>query len=321
MPAPTDPAAFAQRIRAKTPTLLNAGKAPPKAVLSFGGAGFLVTYALGVASYLQKEKAPFLSQCFFLGAGTGVIPAVALACGPSAVSIEKLRDFIVDHRFLVMDEARRIDVFSKGISEFLPANCHQMMNNRVALTVGFPNSDAGYKTQKKENFHFGHHISEWSGFEDVAQNILAATAPNKQKPMIFRDADNVMRGTMMSLSSELDQYCRHVYIHGYVGMRFHKLQSRHNYMFGRHGFLGNTRFSFWKQVMRAFGPHIGGEKTRQDLLDTFDAGFSDAMRYERWEEDPYLFAKPDRSPSDDFNFRNLRASLFNGKRSAERFEL
>lgn len=309
------------RIQAKTPALLEIGKAAPKAVLSFGGAGFLVTYALGVAAFLQKERSAFLGECFLLGAGTGVIPAVALACGPS-VSIPQLRDFIVDNRFVVTDEAKRLEVVSRGLSQLLPQNCAEMMKGRVALTVGFSNRDPGFKRQSKSHRDFGYHISEWSNHQDVMQNILAATAPNTQKPMTFRRADNVLRGTMMSLSSELDQYCRHVYIHGYVGIRQNKRQARHNILFGRHGFLGNTHMPFWKQAVCAFAPAIGGDQRRSDLLEAYDAGYFDAKRYERWEEDPYLFAKPDRSPSDDFNFRNLRASLFwNRKKAEERFEL
>lgn len=321
MPPATNPAEFAKRIRAKTPALLEIGKTVPKAVLSFGGAGFLVTYELGVASFLCQEKSAFLQKCFFLGAGSGVIPAVALACGVNASYLEKIRDFIVDHRFMVADEAKRVEAVSSGISELLPQDCSALMRNRIALTVGFSNRDPGFKQQKKEHFRFGYHISDWKDFHDVAQNILVAMAPNTQKPMVFRDANNVLRGTMMSLSSELDQYCRHIYIHGYVGLKRNKQQSIHNVLFGRHGYIGNTHFPFWKQAICAFAPIVGGEARKVDLLDAFDAGYHDARRYERWEEDPYFFAKADRSPSDDINFKNMRASLLNRKGSADRFEL
>lgn len=321
MPVATNSAEFAKRIGARTPALLEVGRVPPRAVLSFGGAGFLVTYALGVAAFLLQEKAPLVNECFFLGAGTGVIPAIALGCRASVSQVEKVRDFIVDHRFMVTDEARRIEAVKKGIALLLPPNCHQLMENRVALTVGFSNRDPGFKRQPKKHLLYGYHISSWSNFDDVAQNILVATAPNTLKTMKFRDADNVMRGSMMSLSSELDQYCRHIYIHGYVGFRHNKKQSCHNILFGRHGYLGNTSSPFWKQVICAFSPLLGGDRRREDLLDAYDAGYYDAKRYERWVEDPYFYAKADRSPSDDFNFRNMRASIFNGKRGAERFEL
>eukprot|EP00796_Vickermania_ingenoplastis_P004284 gene4284-3100_t len=317
----TDPALFAERIRAKTPDIFQVGKLMHKAVLSFGGAGFLVTYGLGVAAYLQQERPSLVNESFLLGAGSGVIPAVALACGPSAVKIDQIRDFIVDHRFVVTDEAKRIAIISEGISQLLPSNAMALIKDRVALTVGFSNRDPGYKLQDKKNFLFGHHISQWTDYEDVAQNLLVAMAPNTQKPMVFRGADNVLRGTMMSLSSEMDQYCRHVYIHGYVGMRFNKNQSRHNILYGRHGFLGNTRFPLWKQALCAFAPVIGGDARKADLLEAYEAGYLDALRYERWEEDPYFYAKADRSPNDDFNFRNMRASLFGGKKVGERFEL
>lgn len=318
---PTVPREWIKKVRAKTPQLLEVGKPAPKAVLSFGGCGFLVTYSLGVALFLQQEKKEFLANSFLLGAGSGVLPAIALACGPRTVNLEQVRDFIVNNRFVVTDEDKRIEVLTAGINKLLPRNVVDLVKGRLALTIGFSNKDPGYMMQAKENIYFGHHIAEWTDFDDLAQNIIAATAPNTQKPCIFRDADNVLRGTMMSLSSELDQYCRHIYIHGYAGYRYNKNQARHNIMFGRHGFIGNTHFTFPKQVIMAFAPLLGGEARKDDLLQAYDVGYNDARRYERWEEDPYYFAKADRSPSDDFNFRNLRANLFGGKSAAERFEL
>jgi len=316
----TVPREWAKNVRAKTPTLLEVGKPAPKAVLSFGGCGFLVTYSLGVALYLQQEKKDFLASSFLLGAGTGVIPALALACGASTVNLDHVRDFIVDHRFTVTDEDKRIEVMTEGINRLLPKNAIELVTGRLALTIGFSNKDPGYMSQSKENLYFGHHIAEWDDLHDLAQCLLVATAPNTHKPMIYRNVDNALRGTMMSLSSELDQYCRHVYIHGYAGYRYNKNQTRHNIMFGKHGYLGNTHMSFWKQVLFGFAPLLAGEAGREGLLQAYDAGYYDARRYERWEEDPYFFAKADRSPNDDFNMRTLRAGLF-GKAAGERFEL
>ncbi|EKG06080.1 hypothetical protein TCSYLVIO_002839 [Trypanosoma cruzi] len=271
--------------------------------------------------FCSRKRQSFWRILFCLGAGTGVIPAVALACGPRAVNIEKVRDAIVDNRFLVTDEEKRVEVFTEYINKLLPRNAVELVNGRLALTIGFSNKDPGYMRQTKENVHFGHHIAQWDDVNDLAQCIMAATAPNTEKPMVFRDADNVVRGTMMSLSSELDQYCRHIYIHGYAGYRYNRQQTRHNIFFGRHGFVANTHFPFWRQVWLAFAPNIGGIARKDDLLEAYDAGYNDARRYERWEEDPYHYAKADRSPSDDFNFRQLRANLFGGKKAAERFEL
>ncbi|EPY28292.1 hypothetical protein AGDE_05709 [Angomonas deanei] len=224
---------------------------------------------------------------------------------------------MVDNRFQVTDDERRIEVMSRGINTLLPRDAVELVKGRLALTVGFSNRDPGYMTQSKENVYFGHHIASWTDFDDLGQNILAATAPNVNKPMIFRGADNVLRGTMLSLSSELDQYCRHIYIHGYCGMRYNKNQSRHNIMFGKHGFLANTHFSFPKQALMAFAPNLGGEARKEDLIQAYDAGYFDAKRYERWEEDPYFYAKADRSPNDDFSFTTLRAGLFGSKSDFE----
>lgn len=310
----TIPKEWIKQVRAKTPTILEVGKAPPKLVVSFGGAGFLVTYSLGVALFLQQEKKELLAKSFLLGAGTGCIAATALACGPQLVNIDKLRDYIIEHPFLVSYEKERWETISKGVDEFLPKNAVSVVNGRLALTIGFSNKDVGYHQQLKENFNYGHHIALWDDWEDLKQCLLVATAPNLEKPIKYRDAPNVMRGTLMSLSSELDQYCRHVHIHGYCGYRYSRQQMRHNLYFGRHGFLANTHFSFPKQAWLAFAPHLGGQARKDDLRAAFDAGYHDAKRYERWEEDPYHYAKTDRSPSDDFNFKTLRAGLF-GKKS------
>lgn len=320
MPA-TIPKEFIKNIRAKTPTILEVGKAPPKLVLSFGGAGFLVTYSLGVALYLQQEKKDLLAKSYLLGAGSGSIAATALACGPQAVNIDKVRDFIVDNTFLVSDEPKRLAAFGAGLDALLPKNAVQLVNGRLALVVGFSNKDPGYMSQAKENIHFGHHIASWDSLDDFKQCLTVASAPNMSKPMKFRDADNVLRGTLMSLSSELDQYCRHVHIHGYAGWRYNKHQARHNYFFGRHGFLPNTHFSFPKQAWLAFAPHVGGEARKEDLRQAFDAGFHDAKRYERWEEDPYHYAKSDRSPSDDLNWKTIRSTLFAKKGDSSQYDL
>lgn len=316
---PTIPKEFIKKVRAKTPTLLEVGRTPPKLVLSFGGAGFLVTYSLGVALFLQQEKKDMLAKSFLLGAGSGSLAATALACGPQHVSIEKVRDAVVNNLFLVTDEPKRLATMSSALDTLLPKSAHQLVNGRLALTIGFSNKDPGYLQQAKENIQFGHHIAVWDNWEDLKQNLLVATAPNMDKPMQFRDADNALRGTLMSLSSELDQYCRHVHIHGYCGYKYNRKQTRHNTFFGRHGFIANTHTSFPFQVLQAFCPNVGAASRKEELLRAYDAGFHDARRYERWEEDPYHYAKSDRSPSDDFNWKNIRAGLFS--KNTDKYEL
>jgi hypothetical protein len=315
----TVPKEWIKKVRAKTPTILEVGKTPPKVVLSFGGAGFLVTYSLGVALFLQQEKKELLAKSFLLGAGSGSLAATALACGPQHVSIDKVRDSILDNLFHVTDEEKRLSTMSSAIDTLLPKNAVQLVSGRLALTIGFSNKDPGYVQQTKENIRFGHHIAAWDNWDDLKQNLLVASAPNMDKPMKFRDADNVLRGTLMSLSSELDQYCRHVYIHGYCGYKYNRKQTRHNTFFGRHGFIANTHTSFPWQVVQAFYPNLGAASRREELMHAFDAGFHDARRYERWEEDPYHYSKSDRSPSDDFNWRNIRAGLFS--KNTDKYEL
>lgn len=84
------------------------------------------------------------------------------------------------------DEDKRIDIMTQGINNFLPRNAPELVDGRLALTIGFSNKDPGYLEQSKENIYYGHHIAKWSNYDDLAQNVLAATAPNTNKPMIFR---------------------------------------------------------------------------------------------------------------------------------------
>jgi hypothetical protein len=299
------------QVRAKTPTLLEVGKPPPKAVLSFGGAGHLVTYSLGVAQFLQEEKKELVGKSFILGAGSGVIPALALAMGPSNVSLTKVRDAVVDNPFAVTDEPSRLTKLRAQLEALVPPNAHKLVDGRVALAISFSNKDSGFHRQIKENILFGHHVASWSDREDLISCVMAATAPNHDKMMTFRDAkENVMRATQNSLSSELDTYCRHVHIHGFCGLAKFKSHNRHNTYFGRHGFLANTHFSPIKQCFLAFRPDVMNGARKTELLEAFDHGFNDARRYERWEEDPYHFAKADRSPSSDYSWKNARATLF-----------
>ena len=298
------------QVRAKTPALLEVGKSPPKAVLSFGGAGHLVTYSLGVALYLQQEKKELVAKSFLLGAGSGVIPALALAFGPSNLNIDKVRDAVLSNPFAVSDEPARLEILKAQLEALVPQNAHKLAEGRAALTISFSNKDAGYHRQTKENILYGQHIASWSDRADVIATVMAATAPNHQKQMKFRQAANVMRGTQGSLSSELDAYCRHVHIHGFCGLQRFKSHTRHNHFFGRHGFLANTHFSSTKQCWLAFAPHVMNSARREELREAYDHGYNDARRYERWEEDPYHFAKADRSPSQEYSWKNARSALF-----------
>ena len=301
---------WVRQVRAKTPTLLEVGKPHPKAVISFGGAGHLVTYSLGAALYLQQEKKELVGKSFLLGAGSGVIPALVLAFGPAQLNIDKVRDAILDNPFAVSDEPSRLDVMKSQLEALMPQNAHKLAEGRVALAISFSNKDAGFHRQQKENILYGHHIASWTDRDDLVACVMAATAPNNHKQMTFREAKNVLRGTQTSLSSELDSYCRHVHIHGFCGLQRAKNHTRHNFYFGRHGFIANTHFSPLKQCWLAFAPHILNSGRKEELREAFDHGYNDARRYERWEEDPYHFAKADRSPSQEYSWKNARAALF-----------
>ena len=343
----TDPKQWASAIRAQTPNLVELGKKSPKLVLSFGGAGWLISYSLGVAKFLQEERKELLASSYLLGAGSGVIPAMALACGPQHVKIDAvLERLIADMEFNVTNEPTRraktieaLDALLPGAAFGKPSDTSansgassstandrtdlcKLINGRVALTLGFSNRDAGYLQQRKENIYYGHHVTQWDDRADVIACMTAAMGPNANFMMQYRDAPNVMRGTLYTMSSELDQFIRHVHIHGYCGYRYNRHQTRHNIYFGKHGFLANTHFYYPQQAAMAFMPKTffsAASRAEHHKL-AFEKGFLDARRYERWEEDPYYYAKPDRSGEDDFNWRSMRASIFGGKKG-ERFEL
>ena len=320
---------WVKKVRAQSPPLFELGRVPPKVVLSFGGSGFLCSYSLGVAKFLQEERAELLGKSYLLGAGSGVIPAVALACGPQHVSIDALLDALcAQANFSVTNEAKRREVVLGAIERFLPGGASnpsvdvvKAINGRVALTIGFSNKDEGYIQQLKDQVYFGHHVCQWDNRADLTDCLMAAMSPNVNHPYKFRDADNVLRGTFYTMSSELDQHIRHVHVHGYCGYKYNRHQTRHNFHFGKHGFIANTHFYLPKQAALAFMPHLLGARSAADHHRfSYEQGFLDAKRYERWEEDPYFYAKPDRSAADDFNWKSVRASVFGG-RKGERFDL
>jgi hypothetical protein len=300
-----DNKAWAKAVRHKSPVLLEVGRTPPKCVLSFGGAGFLVTYSLGVAYYLQKEKPKLLAESYILGAGSGVLPAIALSCGPQLVDIEKIRDQIIANPFPVWHEDKRVAAMRKACDELLPADVHKHMSGRMCAAINMSTKDAGYYKQEPQMQIYGAHIATFDSKEDVTDLVLAATAPNHNKPYTFRGMP-VVRGTCASISSELDQFVRHVYIHGIAGYARTKIYTRHRVLVGRHGVLANTHLGPRRQLLMAICPSLAGDGLKQ----AFDDGFHDARRYERWEEDPYYYSKADRSPGEDTDWRDVRAAIF-----------
>jgi hypothetical protein len=306
----SDPLDWQKRLRHKTPILLEVGRTPPKCVLSFGGAGFLVTYALGVAMYLQKEKSKMLAESYIVGAGSGIIPAIALACGPQVCDIEKIRDRIVENTFPVWREDLRQKIMRQHCEELLPDNVHKLMSGRMCAGVSMSHKDAGFYRQQPHMQIFGAHIATFDSKADVTELVLAATAPNHNTPYLFRGQPCV-RATCSSISTELDQFVRHIYIHGLSGNKS-KHYTRHRVLVGRHGMLANCHLGPRRQMQLAAYP-LGG---REVLKKAFDDGYFDARRYERWEEDPYHYSKTDRSPGGDTDWRDVRAAIFGDKQEA-----
>jgi hypothetical protein len=165
--------------------------------------------------------------------------------------------------------------------------------------------DSGYYMQEPHNQLYGAQIPTFDDKADVTELLLAATAPNNNRPYKFRGMP-VMRGTQRSISSQLDPFVRHVYIHGLAGTKSN-VYKHHRILIGRHGCLANTHQIGRRQQQLAAYPFLGGEDA---LRQAFDDGYHDARRYERWEEDPYHYAKADRSPGEDTDWRDVRAAIF-----------
>lgn len=321
----SDPADFIRAIKAKTPVLLELGKPKPKIVLSFGGAGWLVAYSLGVAHYLLQEQKELCNQSYIIGAGSGVLPATALACGISGanVNMEKIMEWLCDDKKIfsvVKGDEKRKKLIAEGCKMFLPRDAAPMLNGKCSLMVGMSNRDQGFVEQKKNEILFGHHISSFDSNEDITELMIAATCTDTNKLATFRGAERAcMRATCMSFAAEADQYIRHVYIHGLCGYPYSRKHMRHNHYFGKHGFVVNTHQNYPKQFLLACFPTLGGKNRGSQLRQAFDDGFHDARRYERWEEDPYHFVKPDRSTGGDEDWRTIRAAVFGAKKKPTDF--
>jgi hypothetical protein len=279
-------------------------------VISFGGAGALVTYSLGVAAFLHREKQQLLATSFILGAGSGAIAATALACG-AHVNFDALRDAVVDQCYNGDDYQSHIVRMKAACEQFLPKNAHDLLNGRVAIAVGPSNRDVAYYEQPAQHRLNGWHICQWTSLDDVTDCLVAATNGSATRPYSFRGCP-CTRATWGSLSSELDPFVRHVHVHGFAGLSGRVSHQRHKIFIDRHGFLSYTGQPAYLQLIAAVAPKAFFSKTwaKDVLRQAFDAGFHDARRYERWEEDAYFYAKPDRSPTKDPNWRNFRAAMF-----------
>ena len=320
----TDPVNWSKNIRAQIPTLLQVGKPTPKAVLSFGGCGMLCTYSLGVGQYLLAEKKDLVRQCYVVGTGSGTIPALALCSEDPAATPEMIKDYLVENVFDVHHEDTRLKVIGEGCRKFIPEDIHERMKGRCTLAVGMSNRDLYYSRQPINQQMFGAMISSFDSKEDVADCVIAATAPNATMPCVFR-GEKCTRGTWKCLSVELDQYVRHIYIHGLSGYPHSSHHTRHNHYIGRHGFLCNSHWNWKRQFLVAIWPKripMLATSNIEVLKEAFEKGFNDARRYERWEEDVYLNAKPDRSVNDSLDMKNIRAAIFgSSERDAEAAKL
>jgi hypothetical protein len=295
-------------LRAQTPKLLELNRRPPTLVLSFGGSGFLVTYSLGVAMWLLEERKDLLNRTFFAGSGSGVIPAVAMCV--KNPPIQKIVDEICGNLFNVADEKKRQEVLRKLLPQYLPKDAFQQVQGRCALTLNLPNRDPEYHKQPSINVLFGHHIASWDDNVDLMECMIAAMACDEKSLPIYRGV-KVVRGSTLSMATEIDSYVRHVYVHGLCGYPYSRKHQRHSFFTGKHGFLSNREFHYARQFTTAILPHknlFGDSKSA--LMKSFDAGYHDARRFERWEEDPYLYAKPDRSPGGGTEWKSLRQAIF-----------
>jgi len=302
-----------ERIASAPPKLIEVGRAPPRLVLSFGGAGALVTYSLGVAQFLLEDKKEHLNQWYFLGSGTGVLPAVALPIAVQNKSpdlIRQIMEYIVDNAppHLMNEDTRRAFVFN-GLTKFLPKDAHVTVSGRACLSVMVdPECVVGRVGGElsKNQILYGLPMTSWPSVEALAQVMAGAMSPYRTHPVDYNGV-GLIRSSRYSLSTEVDQHIRHVYVHGFGGSMRKSNHSRHAILFGRHGTLLNTSQSPWLQYLTLALPG----RRKNALRFAYDAGYNDARRFDRWEEDPYQFAKGDRSAGDDEDWRTLRQKIFN----------
>ena len=282
-----------RRLESAQPKLIEVGRPTPQLVVSFGGSGALVTYSLGVAQWLLENRGDLLNQWYFVGSGTGVLPAVALPLAVQKKEPHLLREiskYVVQQAPRhVFDEDLRRKYILDGLRKFVPEDAHCVLEGRVCLFAHINFEFIIGRTHEdlpNSSILYGNPLIKWDSSAELSQCMDAAMVPYRTHSIDFRGIP-LLSATKYSLSSEVSSHLRHVYVHGYAGNAIRTSHTRHNYVFGRHGTLANTSVSFRRQFWANCFPGW----SKQVLESSYHAGYRDASRYHRWEEDPYYRAR------------------------------
>ncbi|KAF8818370.1 phospholipase, patatin family protein [Cardiosporidium cionae] len=136
----------------------------PPLGFSFSPAGLLLSYHLGVLSYLQEigivtDKVPLS------GASAGALASLIVGCGINMSACLQILESICDITREEGTAGRLYEFLSNALHEMLPDDAHEKINRRpgkitVAVTQVFPLQ--------------GHFISNFESKEDVIECVLAS---------------------------------------------------------------------------------------------------------------------------------------------------
>ena len=279
---------------ARPPKLTQLGEKAPKMVLSFGASGTLATYGLGVGQYLLDHHKKLMDECYFIGSGSGVLPAVALPLASDLGNRHLLKEYFeiimkeTAVPFHLFREAKRAEYVKRGLSEMLGLeDLHTRLRGRCSI---FLHPDPKYLYGRthgildRHQILFGLPVSHWRSSADLRECMEAAMAPSHKHSLNFRGV-RAMSSSKHSLSPQLDQSIRHIYVHGFAGKGYSSREKLHAHVFGRHGSLVNVSTTFLAQTLSQSFPL----PLKYVLTKAYHQGYEDASKYHRWEEDPYQY--------------------------------
>mmetsp|Transcript_23567 Transcript_23567/g.36755 ORF Transcript_23567/g.36755 Transcript_23567/m.36755 type:complete len:304 (-) Transcript_23567:39-950(-) len=278
------------------PQLLKTGRRAPSVVLSFGASGSLVPYSLGVAQYLLDHHPELVRRAYFIGSGSGVIPAICLALSRASSHPSSLEECV--KRFnkvklslpFVINENERRTVVRNACQEIFTIDAPERVIQGCCSLFLHPNPSYIYGRLHGilDRYHvlYGLPISEWRSKDDLIECIEASMAPSEKYSLAFRNVPMVS-ASRFSFSPQVEQAIRHVYIHGFSGKGYRSCEKLHAHVFGHHGSVFNVASSSTVQNLCLSFPRMFSGVIER----SFNQGYKDAKAYSRWEEDPYHYSR------------------------------
>ncbi|KNH08379.1 hypothetical protein XU18_1092 [Perkinsela sp. CCAP 1560/4] len=280
----------------KHPQLVKVGEKPPKLIVSFGDSDILMNYGLGVAQYLLDNHLPLLKQAYFIGTGSGTIPAVCLSLASQNSKSTLITDFFrrmtsnISSLPIYLREAQRREFISNTLKSLASLDePEKLLLGKCSLFLHpNPNFIFGRVHGILDRYHvlYGLPVSEWRSKEDLIQCIEASMAPSYKHFIPFRGIP-IVKASRYSLSPQVDQAIRHVYVHGYAGGGYMSREKLHAHVFGHHGSIFNVSTSHYLQRLCISYPRVFSGSIEK----TYHQGYKDAAQFSRWEEDPYHYSR------------------------------